>query len=87
MRKLLIVAIWAFASALYAGVPVDAQTGNRIRVCTNELTFAWDWDWEWIPSSAQTATVVARDTGGGNSVQPEHLAPHFLRDLEPLEPD
>lgn len=65
MRMLLIAAVTACAGALYAGVPVDAQANSWIRICTNELTLAWDWDWEWVPSSAMTATVTAKDTGGG----------------------
>lgn len=66
MRKLFGLAfLLASAASLRAGVTVDAQTGTRIPVCTNELTFAWDWNWDWIPTTAQTATVVAKDTGGG----------------------
>ena len=68
MRKLFGIAfLSAVAATLQAGITVDAQTGDRIPVCTNELTFAWDWNWDWVPPSAQTATVVAKDTGGGNT--------------------
>ena len=65
MKLVLILLSCAATCALQAGVAVDAQTDAPRRICTNEVTFAWDWSWDWIPVNAQTATVVAKMQGGG----------------------
>lgn len=47
--------------SVHAGVYVDAQTDvrQRMRIATNEVTFAWDWDWAWVPPTATEAKIVA----------------------------
>ena len=65
MRLVLIALACAATCALRAGIAVDAQTDAPRRICTNEMTLAWDWSWDWIPVNAQAATVVAKMQGGG----------------------
>jgi len=65
MRFVLIALVCAATCALRAGVAVDAQTDVPRRICTNEMTLAWDWSWDWIPVNAQAATIVAKMQGGG----------------------
>lgn len=52
----------ALAGSAWAGVYVDAQTDvrQRMRIATNEVTFAWDWNWVWVPPNATSATIVAK---------------------------
>ena len=65
MKKFaLIVLTCAATGALRAGIAVDAQTDVPRRICTNEVTFAWDWNWDWVPPGAQSATIVAKTQGG-----------------------
>ena len=50
MKKFaLIVLACAATGALRAGIAVDAQTDVPRRICTNEVTLAWDWNWDWVP--------------------------------------
>ena len=65
MKRLVFVALVCVAMcALRAGVVVDAQTDVPRRICTNEVTFAWDWNWDWVPANAQSATVVVESQEG-----------------------
>ena len=65
MRLALIALTCAATCALRAGIAVDAQTDVPRRICTNEVTLAWDWNWDWVPPGAQAATIVAKIQGGG----------------------